>query len=227
MSKSPSCDLLLPPIIFSMLFLVAVCSGAFGDLVVASAGVRKSHNEREYTAKLAQWVVLPLRRRSAATLGLLLLSLSGAVTTAEGANLRENITDGNVECIHYNHERRLFRMTCDVLEWRWDADTFLSLGANETFDGGSRGSREDGKGIIDLTGIENFKGLFTVDENDVESFAEAPLVRNVHVLNGKTAIKGGFIFQRAQRYFVVDSCSSTGNIEGNAGGGICGHRSGY
>jgi hypothetical protein len=59
---------------------------------------------------------------------------------------------------------------------------------------GARAGGPHGKGVIDLAGLDTFKGLFTV-ETDVESFAEAPLIRNVHVKNGKTAEDGGFIVQ--------------------------------
>lgn len=51
-------------------------------------------------------------------------------------------------------------------------------------------------------------------------------MKNVHVRGGKTAKTGGFIARGSQKYFVIDSCSSTGEITNNGAGGICGAKSG-
>eukprot|EP01138_Halocafeteria_seosinensis_P012744 gb/GECG01013020.1/.p1 GENE.gb/GECG01013020.1/~~gb/GECG01013020.1/.p1 ORF type:complete len:2431 (+),score=261.97 gb/GECG01013020.1/:1-7293(+) len=139
-------------------------------------------------------------------------------------DLRENIMEGTEPCFDYNSEKKLFRMICDVLEWqeqRYGASTHITLHANEVFDGG--GDRHDGN-VIDLAGVVNFEGLFRISR-DVYSILNAPLIRNVDVKGGVTAVGGGFVVQSFEGYFEIDSCSSTGDITENSGG-IAGEYSG-
>ena len=140
-------------------------------------------------------------------------------------DLRNSIIDGNEACFEYIPADKLFFMNCSVLDWQahyYGPDTHISLGVNETFDG-SGGSSEEY--IIDLSSITKFKGMFKI-HNDVVSLAEAPVIKNVHVRNGTVAEVDGFIVRGFQKYFTVDSCSSTGEIANRGAGGICGRRCG-
>eukprot|EP01138_Halocafeteria_seosinensis_P004341 gb/GECG01004441.1/.p1 GENE.gb/GECG01004441.1/~~gb/GECG01004441.1/.p1 ORF type:complete len:965 (+),score=116.82 gb/GECG01004441.1/:1-2895(+) len=150
------------------------------------------------------------------------------VKEAAGANvdLRANIQEGKEPCFQYFPNKNLFRMNCSILNWEeqgYGDDTHISLEVKETFDGG--GSQGN---IIDLKGIEDFYGLFTVakDGENIASLNEAPLIRHVHVKHGTTASSGGFVIRKYQKYFIVDSCSATGDITDSAGG-ICGHMVGH
>ena len=149
-----------------------------------------------------------------------------AVAASGETDLRNVIMSDEAPCFCYVGEQKLFRMNCSVLEWErqeYGPTTHISLRADEILDGGG--------GIIDLGGVENFEGLVTI-HSDVSSFSEAPLIRNIHVKNGTTADSRGFIIQHGpigafgSQYFVVDSCSSTGDIVYKLGGGICGSNCG-
>eukprot|EP01138_Halocafeteria_seosinensis_P003112 gb/GECG01003181.1/.p1 GENE.gb/GECG01003181.1/~~gb/GECG01003181.1/.p1 ORF type:complete len:606 (+),score=77.30 gb/GECG01003181.1/:1-1818(+) len=138
-------------------------------------------------------------------------------------DLRESIQAGNESCFQYFPDQNIFRMNCTVLGWEdhgYDGDTHISLDSWELFDGGGLEGN-----IIDLQNIWDFHGLLTIreDGNDIESLGEAPLIRNVHLKNGKTADFGGYVVRESQRFFTVESCSSTGDISGSfRSGGICG-----
>lgn len=84
-----------------------------------------------------------------------------------GIDLRWSIQAGNESCLHYHAEYNTFRQTCDI-DWAkqgYTRNTFISLDAYETFDGGSH--------VIFLEGISDFNGLFTTDGELVESFEES------------------------------------------------------
>eukprot|EP01138_Halocafeteria_seosinensis_P009237 gb/GECG01009440.1/.p1 GENE.gb/GECG01009440.1/~~gb/GECG01009440.1/.p1 ORF type:complete len:881 (+),score=68.78 gb/GECG01009440.1/:1-2643(+) len=135
-------------------------------------------------------------------------------------DLKQSIQAGNESCIHYHSEHNTFKQTCDI-DWvkqGYTHNTFISLDANETFDGNSH--------VMFLEGISNFHGLFTTKSELVKSFGVAPLIRNVHTQGGHTAWGAGFILHSHQQFFVVDYCSSTGEI-GKSGGGIAGYKVGY
>eukprot|EP01138_Halocafeteria_seosinensis_P000617 gb/GECG01000632.1/.p1 GENE.gb/GECG01000632.1/~~gb/GECG01000632.1/.p1 ORF type:complete len:2178 (+),score=195.34 gb/GECG01000632.1/:1-6534(+) len=139
-------------------------------------------------------------------------------------DLRGSIKQGREPCFQYFPDKDLFRMTCSVVIWAaygYDADTCIFLAPNETFEGGEGN-------VIELGEIDNFRGFIRIIEDGygIESFDEAPLIRNVHVKNGTTAPGAGFIVRQDQRYFSVETCSSTGNI-GERGGGICGRDAGH
>lgn len=159
----------------------------------------------------------------------LFLSLGSQLAASEDVDIRKNITEGKEPCFHYTREENLFQMNCTVLEWReegYGAGYHISLDANETFDGNGRKGKSDGDfSIIDLSGIDNFKGMFTIRE-EVSSFASAPLIKNVHIRNGTVARYGGFVVRKDQKHFSVDVCSSTGEIGGARAGGICGRKCG-
>eukprot|EP01138_Halocafeteria_seosinensis_P013531 gb/GECG01013820.1/.p1 GENE.gb/GECG01013820.1/~~gb/GECG01013820.1/.p1 ORF type:complete len:724 (+),score=61.47 gb/GECG01013820.1/:1-2172(+) len=150
---------------------------------------------------------------------------SSVFTVATGGDLRASIRDGKESCFRYFPSDYLFQMNCTVLEWKrhgYYGSTYISLHGNETFDGDGGGEGN----IIDLGTTEDFHGLFAIVDAHIKSLDEAPLIRNVHVKNGKVAEGGGFIVQAHQHYFFVDSCSSTGNITGKWAGGICGRNAG-
>eukprot|EP01138_Halocafeteria_seosinensis_P011346 gb/GECG01011589.1/.p1 GENE.gb/GECG01011589.1/~~gb/GECG01011589.1/.p1 ORF type:complete len:491 (+),score=53.25 gb/GECG01011589.1/:1-1473(+) len=123
-------------------------------------------------------------------------------------------------CIHYKSSENLFYLSCS---FRWfdyfNASDFISLAANEVFDGRDY--------EIDMDGITDFEGFIGII-NSVSSLREAPIIKNVHMRNGATSVTGGFIIRPYQKFFFVDSCSSSGTISGldgypfAGGGGIVG-----
>eukprot|EP01138_Halocafeteria_seosinensis_P006439 gb/GECG01006582.1/.p1 GENE.gb/GECG01006582.1/~~gb/GECG01006582.1/.p1 ORF type:complete len:1176 (+),score=175.91 gb/GECG01006582.1/:1-3528(+) len=146
--------------------------------------------------------------------------------TADSANLREGIISGGEQFFTYNETRKMFELTGnfvwkDVYEAHNNVHYYIALGPHEVFDGNDF--------TIDLFDVGNFPGLFTV-EKEVTAFTQAPEIRNLHTKNGEIATRGGFIVQGEQRFFIVDSCSSSGKTMGgnehSNAGGICGHRCG-
>jgi hypothetical protein len=89
---------------------------------------------------------------------------------------------------------------------------FIELGPNEIFDGAGK--------TIDISGLY-IEGLFT---SSATLFSEAPLVKNLGVLNGALNLDySGIIIRQAQQYFKVDSCYSTAEVIDKMGaGGIVG-----
>lgn len=58
-------------------------------------------------------------------------------------------------------------------------------------------------------GIFVFQGMFNV-MSSAQSLAEAPIIRNVHLMSGESANKSGSIPRQKQHFRIVDSCSSKG-----------------
>ena len=148
-------------------------------------------------------------------------SLFLQVTGCTGQDRREDAINGNIPCMQYDEVNSAFSMQCDII---WTAigngladDDYVTLEANEVFDGHDH--------HIDLDGILNWHGAFKIDEG-ANSLDNAPEIRNLHMRNGETSSNGGFLIQEEQANFIVDSCSSTGIIQGGlgGGGGICGNR---
>ena len=138
----------------------------------------------------------------------------------EGAERRQDIINGKVDCIIYDGSTRTFGLVCSEfnLEDATDfaMDDFITLGRNEIFQGNDN--------HIILNGV--YDGLFRISTADVSrpsSVSDAPVIRRLHMLDGQTSEYGGFLVQRSQAHFIVDSCTSTGKI-GEGGGGICGDR---
>lgn len=148
---------------------------------------------------------------------LLVLSLDGIGSHA--VNIRNSWEHGEDDCVEYYPEVGLFQQTCDIswIAGGYDNHSFISLGPGETFDG--RGH------VIDLTGVTQFHGLFSF--GNISSFSDAPLVRNVNTKGGGLAQPAGFVVQEMQSFFRVHSCSSTGEVSADRGGGIVGKGGGY
>lgn len=156
-----------------------------------------------------------------------------------GTDLRASILKGGEPYFHFTPEKRLFQINCSVLHWKideYDAETYISLGVKEIFDGGGRRSWREGQAIIDLSNIELFEGLFRI-KNEVKSFSDDPKVRNAHFKYGTTATYGGFIIQKGGSggicgfqsaysggQITILNCYSTGQINGDYGGGSTGSR---
>eukprot|EP01138_Halocafeteria_seosinensis_P006759 gb/GECG01006912.1/.p1 GENE.gb/GECG01006912.1/~~gb/GECG01006912.1/.p1 ORF type:complete len:567 (+),score=46.11 gb/GECG01006912.1/:1-1701(+) len=146
-----------------------------------------------------------------------LLLFSSLCQTSLCSDLRDSIIAGNETCFNYDPAKGLFNQTCPTLEWKnsgYGPEDFITLAPYEVFDGGSGH-------VIDLQGVRHFAGLIRVNTSSVQSFEQAPFIHNVHMQNGLAAEAGGFIVQKFQKFFVIDSCSSTGIIMWK-GGGICG-----
>ncbi len=94
------------------------------------------------------------------------------------------------------------------------ADSYIELLAGETYNGNGY--------TINFNGLTDLIGLFATEGNSID---DAPIVKNLGVLNGTLAEFGGFIIRGGQRYFKVINCYSTGTIETNSGG-IAGSSSG-
>lgn len=121
-------------------------------------------------------------------------------------------------CVEYYSDKRLFRQICDIEwnEWRKELGEYVILHRNQVFEGRNH--------LIDLTELQNFDGLFKIDSS-VTSFEEAPTIKGVKTVFGRTSRGGAFIIQAEQRFFLVRNCSSSGEI-GQSGGGIAGSESG-
>eukprot|EP01138_Halocafeteria_seosinensis_P008792 gb/GECG01008986.1/.p1 GENE.gb/GECG01008986.1/~~gb/GECG01008986.1/.p1 ORF type:complete len:913 (+),score=82.73 gb/GECG01008986.1/:1-2739(+) len=175
------------------------------------------HERMRYASK---WIKRSLPSYPCDVLGVFLFVFFLAFgIVVNGADLRDRIMKGNELCFHFVPEMQQFQMNCSVLQWAvhsYGADTYISLDANEVFDGGGRYG-----GVIDLNGTAGFKGLFAIMEH-VASFDDAPLIKNMRVKGGVIAEHAGFIVRKDQRFFVADSCSSTGDILAYGAGGICG-----
>ena len=123
-------------------------------------------------------------------------------------------------CLEYNSNHSTFTMTCSF-DWPSDPKC-IRLQKNERFEGNGH--------ALNMSGHSNWKGLFQIaDSGDGSptSFEDAPIIRNVHMIGGKTSTRGGFLIQAQQKHFIVESCSSSGVIQGKSGsggGGICGER---
>lgn len=126
-------------------------------------------------------------------------------------------------CLEYNSSQYMFELTCSF-EWSNNTHNCIVLQANEFFEGHVN--------EINITGYNDWEGLFqiaTATEGDApSSLADAPAIRNVHIVGGQTSSTGGFVVQSQQNHFIVESCSSTGIVEGGGsgfgGGGICGFK---
>ena len=149
---------------------------------------------------------------------------------AEGSDRRQAATDNQLNCISYNDG--LFTLDCDLKLESSSSDSdlgmddYITLEKNEIFDGSYH--------EIELN--DEYSGLFKIsgDENDgPSSLKDAPKVQNLYMSgtiggdpwareSGSTAENGGFIIQSEQTYFIVDSCSVSGDIRGDRSGGICG-----
>lgn len=97
-----------------------------------------------------------------------------------------------------------------------DADSYITLGTNEIFDGNGK--------TIDITGYNSWYGLFSTGGS---SLSNASIVRNLGILNGYLGSYGGYLIRNQQFYFKVINCYSTGQISGGFGGGIAGGYAGY
>ena len=130
---------------------------------------------------------------------------------AKGSERRQDIINNDVDCIDYNANAGVFNLVCRefVLDMASDfsMEDYITLEKNEVFEGNDRRIILDGP----------YKGLLRINAT---SFREAPVIRRLHMIGGKTEPGGGFVIQEKQKHFIVDSCSSSGEIE--SGGGICG-----
>ena len=126
------------------------------------------------------------------------------------------------DCLDYDTNSSTFSMTCSF-DWETTSKCIV-LYRNERFEGNGY--------LIYLTGLFDWEGLVriaTSDNGGPSSLEDAPVIENVHMIGGETSFGGGFIIQSEQKHFIVQNCSSSGEIEGGCissscfgGGGICG-----
>ena len=141
------------------------------------------------------------------------------------APIQQSPTPQPIPCIHYDSAATTYYLSCSFnwTEYRTVHD-FLTLKRNEVFDG--RNYR------VDLVGVNEWTGLFRIDESGQygpTSLEDAPTIRRLHLNGGKTIPGGGFIVGPRQKHFTVESCSTSGYINGThspsrGGGGICGEK---
>eukprot|EP01138_Halocafeteria_seosinensis_P003141 gb/GECG01003211.1/.p1 GENE.gb/GECG01003211.1/~~gb/GECG01003211.1/.p1 ORF type:complete len:632 (+),score=48.55 gb/GECG01003211.1/:1-1896(+) len=207
--SSVGCTFALLLLLRSLKRVLSAVSSAIQQIMVR-ARVQAGFARRAFSC--TYWANRKSRSQTLAALGTVTMYLL-AVGNAE--DLREDIIHGKEQCFAYLSEVKRFQMLCQIVSWGfhgYTATTHISLGSNETFHGAG--------GIINLSGIDRFHGLFRILE-DVSSFDEAPLIQHVHARNGSIAAHKGFIIGGDERFVKVDSCSSTGDIDRH-GGGVCG-----
>ena len=138
----------------------------------------------------------------------------------EGHDLRQHIIDGDVNCINYDDNHGIFSLVCSQFEL--NKVDYITLEKNEVFQGNGN------EIVLD----DKFSGCFRISSTTTaapSSLDDAPVIQNLDMIGGETDgtvdIPGaGFIIQAGQRHFIVDSCSSSGEIKGRHSGGICGSR---
>ena len=73
--------------------------------------------------------------------------------------------------------------------------------------------------IINYTGIENVDGLFSNNFNyNDTTLHEMPHIKNIKLINGKTKVGGGFLVRSSSKYIKVSECTTSGEINDEAGG---------
>ena len=134
---------------------------------------------------------------------------------------RQGIIDGTVACVEYDGNTGIFSLVCPELELLsssgLDMDEYITLQKNEVFEG------NDNKMLLN----GEYKGLFKISDSEERgpfSLEDAPIIRNLHMTGGETERDGGFFIQVLQNNFIIDSCSSSGEIKGTSSGGLCGRR---
>ena len=103
----------------------------------------------------------------------------------------------------------------ELLEF--NANSCIQLSGNIVFDGGDY--------TIDLENTSNFKGLFCIESN-VTNIENSPIIRNLGILNGSLQRNSGFFLIQSSKYFKIENCYSTGDINGIGAGGIAGGSAG-
>ena len=131
----------------------------------------------------------------------------------EGGERRQDVINGDVDCIAY--DGRIFTLVCSMFDLEESSDfnmgDYITLEKAEIFEGNNN--------QIILNGPYN--GLFRIGATP-SSLKDAPTILHLHMIGGETHDMGGFIIQKEQNHFIVDSCSSTGEIKDRDSGGICG-----
>lgn len=151
-------------------------------------------------------------------------------------DIGQQIRDGNYnEYFSYDTTTKTFKLLQDISLNSVSSlsnDFFIELQADEVFDGQDY--------IIDLVGINTWKGLITISTT-VDSSLNSPIIKNTGFINGelyrypsanytydgRTLIAGdGYIIKHAQTNFIIDKCYSTGKITWLCGG-MTGRFTGY
>ena len=145
-----------------------------------------------------------------------------SVDVAKGSERRQDAINGNVGCISYDGNDGVFSLVCSNWDltspstnFDMDMDDYITLEKNEIFEG------QDNE--VTLSG--NYGGMFRIasfGDDAPSSLDDAPIIRHVHMIGGTTKERQGFVVQKNQQHFIVDSCSTTGEIKGDESGGICG-----
>lgn len=159
--------------------------------------------------------------------------LQGDACTDLGDQIRDGATYES--CINYDPNENIFDMSCSFAwpsnggflgilpglfgETDDSGDSYcIVLSKNEIFEG-------NGHAIILDELTKRWNGFIQISDSDGDrptSLQDAPIVRNLHMKGGNTANEGGFIVRPYQKNFIIESCSSSGDIEGRRSGGICG-----
>ena len=126
----------------------------------------------------------------------------------------------NYPCLDYDDSHSTFSMACSF-EWsKNDTTKCIILKKDERFEGNGF--------FLNLTGISDWKGLFKISSETLNgapsSLDDAPRIHDLHMIGGETSVGSGFIIQSGQTHFIVETCSSSGVIQGDTGGGICGNQ---
>ena len=144
-----------------------------------------------------------------------LLHLHGLLVWA--ADRRSDIVNGGLDLrLRYNATLKKFDLG-PGFTWKSGGDfgvnDYMTLHKNEEFDGHDI---EIGLGGV---GVE---GLIAIEES-VTSIEEAPFIHNLHIRGGHIwQADEGFIIRNNARFYHVDSCTVTGQLQGSGTGGIAG-----
>lgn len=140
--------------------------------------------------------------------------------------IQPSSTPRAIACTSYDSNTKTYYLTCSFnwTEAIYSTTDFIALQRNEIFDGNNH--------EINLSGVNEWNGLFRIDDSaefGPTSLEDAPIIRRVHLIGGRVTFGGGFLVQQGQKHFIVDSCTSSGKIDGTygpnqGGGGICGQR---
>ena len=138
------------------------------------------------------------------------------VANARQLNFRPSGGD-TTSCLQYDEATSTFSLSCSF-NWEEQGYTngdFIVLRENEVFDGNHHS--------ISFKGVGGCLGIFAINSLVPNSDrSNLPTIKQLHVVGGTTGYNGGFIVRPSQQHFKVEACSSSGRIQGEFSGGICG-----
>ena len=178
---------------------------------IASASIMVKSFQRKRSVAAAYWTKQLTVRMQAWLWSVGLYAFMCLLSQSMACVDNSGISDWN--CLEYDSSRSMVKVTCSFdLS---NCDDCITLHKNEVFEGHGH--------QINVSSCLQWEGLFEIDDS-VTGLDNAPVIRNLHITGGETTVGGGFVIRSGQKNFIVDSCSSTGEIDGGRSGGICGEQ---